>query len=122
MCFGVTLPGEENLLLIMIESWWRNDQFPELENDDALFAYMIRASEEFGKMRWDELNDPVLRCLLWMGIYNWRNDGTRLHQATQAICHGTAIGTRILGRVLEVERKVPIQCCFAFVQNSLNWI
>ena len=114
------LPGEENLPPIAIESRWRNDQFPKLDNDDALFAYMIRASEEFGKMRWDELNDPVLRRLLRMGIFDWRNDGTQLHQATQAIRHGTAMLTRILGRVLEVERKVPVQRCFAFVQNSLN--
>ena len=71
-------------------------------------------------MRWDELNDPVLRRLLRMGIFDWRNDGTRLHQATQAIRHGTAIGTRILGRVLEVERKVPVQHCFAFCAKLIE--
>ena len=111
----MVLPGEEGLPPVALESRWRNDQFPELFNDEALWAYMIRVSEEFGKINWEEVNDPVLKRLLRMGIFDWRDDDTRLHQATQAMRHGTAMGTRILGRVLEVERKVPSQnasrCC-----------
>ena len=101
------MPGEEGMPLIALETCWRNDQFPELNNDNALFVYMIRASEEFVKTSWEEVNDPVLRHLMRMGIFDWRNDDNQLHQATQAIRHGTAMGTRILGRVLEVEHKVP---------------
>ena len=59
-------------------------------------------------MRWEDVNDPVLKRLLKMGIYNWKNKDTRLHQATQAIRHSTAVSTRILGRVLQQEHKV---CC-----------
>ena len=59
-------------------------------------------------MCWEDVSDPVLKCLLKMGIYNWKNEDTRLHQATQAIRHGTAISTRILGRVLQQEHKVAL--------------
>ena len=66
-------------------------------------------------MRWEEVNDPVLKRLLRMGIYDWKNEDTRLHQATQAIRHGTATSTRILGRLLQQEHKVRVdevtRCC-----------
>jgi hypothetical protein len=102
----MTLDGEESLPPIAKEVRWRNDQFMELNNDDALWAYMIRASEEFQMIRWDEVNDPVLRRLMRMGIFDWKTPDTRLHQATQAMRHGTAMSTRILGRVLQGENKV----------------
>ena len=109
---GAILAGEETTPPLGREARWRNDQFPELFNDDALWAYMMRASEEFFLMRWDDVNDLVLRRLMRMGIFDWDGEDTRLHQATQAIRHGTAMSTRIVGRVLQVESKVGgNRCC-----------
>ena len=73
---------------------------------------MMRASEEFFLMRWEEVNDPVLRRLMRMGIFDWDGEDNRLHQATQAIRHGTAMSTWILGRVLQVESKVGGSRCW----------
>ena len=50
---------------------WRNDIFSDLYNNDALYAYTIRASEEFCLLDWEKLRDPVLHRLLGMGLLDW---------------------------------------------------
>ena len=50
--------------------------------------------------------DAVISHLLRMGIFDWSGDDTRLHQATQAMRHSSALGCRLLGRILVEERKV----------------
>ena len=71
-----------------------------------------------------DLRDPVLWRLLtvWnstemafgtftdkvqqMGIFDWKGHDVRLHQVTLAMWHSTAIATRLVPRILELEAKV----------------
>ena len=71
-----------------------------------------------------DLRDPVLWRLLtvWnstetacgalltssnqMGIFDWKGHDVRLHQVTPAMWHSTAIATRLVPRILELETKV----------------
>jgi hypothetical protein len=87
------------------EPSWRFDNLPDAHSDDRLWGYMIRAAEEF---RLGQPEDPVLYDLMRMGIFDWRgdNDNPRLNQATQAIRHSTALASRILPQILNVEKKV----------------
>ena len=41
-----------------------------------------------------------------MGIFNWKGHDVRLNQVTPAMWHSTAIATRLVPRILELETKV----------------
>ena len=73
---------------------WRQDAMPELHNDDALWAFAMRASEEYRQLDRQQLNDETLYRLLDMGIYDWKKPDTLLHQAQQAIRWSAATSTR----------------------------
>ena len=73
---------------------WRQDAMPELHNDDALWAFAMRASEEYRQLDRQQLNDETLYRLLDMGIHDWKKPDTLLHQAQQAIRWGAATSTR----------------------------
>ena len=67
---------------------------PELHNDNALWAYLMRASEELRMMNHSRLNDETLWCLLDMGIFDWEGSNKLMNQAQQAARLGTTISTR----------------------------
>ena len=50
--------------------------------------------------------DVVISRLLRMGIFDWEEPNTCLHQAIQAMRHSSALGCCLLGRILDEERKV----------------
>ena len=101
MLHNIILPGDAAFQ----EARWKRDVLQECYNDDALWGYMIRLADEL-KSKTLEVDDPVLKRLLRMGIFDWEGEDKRLHQATQAIRHSTALSGRILAQVLELETKV----------------
>ena len=58
---------------------------PELHNDDALWAYSLRASEEYRMLDCKHLNDETLYRLLDMGIFDWEKPDILINQAQQAV-------------------------------------
>ena len=40
-----------------------------------------------------------------MGIFDWKGHDIRLNQVTPAMWHSTAIATRLVPRILELESK-----------------
>ena len=76
------------------EACWKQDAMPELHNDDALWAYLMQASEELRMMDQSRLNDQTLWHLLDMGIFDWEGTDKLMNQAQQAAQLGTAISTR----------------------------
>ena len=92
--------------------WW-NDVFPNLYFDDWLWAHTIRGAEWLRVVDQTKINDASLLSLLHMGILNWKAPNNHLHQATQAIRHGTAIMLRLLPRIMKLEswvRRVIRRC------------
>ena len=85
--------------------WW-NDVFPNLYFDDWLWAHMIRGAEWLREVDWMKINDAPLLSLLCMGILDWKAPNNRLHQATQAIRHGTTVTLRLLPRIMRLESRV----------------
>ena len=57
-------------------------------------------------VNWRKINDPSLLSLLQMGVLDWKAPNNHLHQATQAIRHGTAIALRFLPRIMKLESWV----------------
>ena len=41
-----------------------------------------------------------------MGIFDWKGHDARLNQVTPSMWHSTAIATRLILRILELENKV----------------
>ena len=73
---------------------------------------MCHASEEL-QVEWrDTLNDPVLYNLLRMGIFDWKGRNVRAPAVIPGMCLATAFTTRLLPRILELEKKV--------LEESLN--
>ena len=85
--------------------WW-DDVFPNLYFDDRLWAHMIRGAEWLREVDRMKINDASLLSLLRMGVLNWKAPNNRLHQATQAIRHGTTIALRLLPRIMKLESQV----------------
>ena len=105
-CHRKLLPGEENWDPLRKNTRWKNDIFSDLYNNDTLYAYTIRASEEFCLLDWEKLRDPVLHCLLGVGLLDWVDKDDRLNQATQASWISTTMSMRILERLIQEEDKV----------------
>ena len=85
--------------------WW-NDVFPNLYFNDWLWAHMIRGAEWLRVVDRMKINDTSLLSLLHMGVLNWKAPNNCLHQATQAIRHGTAVTFRLLPRIMKLESWV----------------
>ena len=67
---------------------------------------MCRASEEL-RVEWkDTLNNPVLYNLLRMGIFDWKGRNVQAPAAVPGMRLVTAFTTRLLPRILELEKKV----------------
>ena len=76
------------------EAHWKQDIMLELHNDDVLWAFAMRASEEYRLLDRHCLNDEPLYRLLQMGIFDWKKPDALLNQAQQAICWSVATSTR----------------------------
>ena len=85
--------------------WW-NDVFPNLYFDNQLWAHMIQGAEWLHVVDRMKINNASLSPPLRMGVLDWKAPNNRLHQATQAIRHGTAIALRLLPRILRLESRV----------------
>ena len=103
LCNGWGDAGDE----LARQAQWGRDNYPELHNDDALWAYMIRASQEYERLK-PEVNDPVIGRLVRMGVYDWSGQDHRSRQAGQAMRHATAFCLRLLKRIVGVEETVSL--------------
>ena len=85
--------------------WW-NDIFLNLFFNGQLWAHMIRRAKWLCVVNQKKINDLSLLSLLCMGVLDWKALNDRLHQATQAIRHGTAIALCFLPRIMKLESWV----------------
>jgi len=86
---------------------WHHNTFSEMYNDDTLWVYMIRVTEEIQVADHEKVKDPVLRCLIAMGAWDWdKKDSTELQQATRVMRFSTALASCLLLRILSREAKV----------------
>ena len=76
------------------EARWKQDDMPELHNDDALWAFAMRVSEELRMLDRMCLNNDALYCLLHMGIFDWEKPNELLNQSLQAVQWSAATSTR----------------------------
>ena len=76
------------------EAHWKQDAMLELHNDDVLWAFAMRASEEYRLLDHQCLNNEPLYHLLNIGLFDWERPDTLLNQAQQAIRWSVTAFTR----------------------------
>ena len=76
------------------EAHWQQDVMDELHNNNALWAYVMRVSEELWMLDQQHLNNNSIYHLLCMGIYDWKGKDKLLNQAGQAVHWSSAMSTR----------------------------
>ena len=67
---------------------------------------MICGAEWLHVINRTKINDALLLSLLPMGVLDWKAPNNHLHQATQAIRHGTAIRLQLLPQIMKLESQV----------------
>ena len=107
MCHGVICAGQTSWGAAE-EAHWRQDAMPELHNDNTLWAFTLRASEELHMLDHQHLNDNALYCLLQMGIFDWTGPNTLLNQAQQAVHLSSATMTRCMEAELPFVQTLTI--------------
>ena len=85
---------------------WKRDSFPELHSDDFLWASVAREWEILKQVPNETINDPVLDRALKIGILDWTGENIRQPQSTQAMRHGTVVGSRLLVKIIALEQRV----------------
>ena len=98
MCHGVIRAGQTSWDAVE-EAHWKQDTMPELHNDDTLWDFAMRASEEYCRLDHHRLNNEPLYHLLRMGIFDWKKPDALLNQAQQAIRWSVATSTRCVEEV-----------------------
>ena len=88
------------------EDIWINDTLSEVHNDDILWGYMIRISEQLRRCVPGEYGDDVLFKLLCMGVFNWQDEDYGTNASTQAMRYSTAMVHRVIERIKRVEMTV----------------
>ena len=85
---------------------WIGDTFSEAHNDDILWGYIIRISEQLHRRVPGEYGDDVLFKLLCMGTFDWQDEDYRTNASMQAMRHPTAMVHRVIERIKRVETTV----------------
>ena len=99
MSYGETLPGEA----CFDEGRWLQDAMPELHKMDALWAYCIRGAAWFHRLNHQQVNNPVLVCLLEMGPVDGHPPDNKFNFSDH---YATIATSRLLDRLLVLEEQV----------------
>ena len=85
---------------------WHADSLSDVNNQDALWGYTIRAAGVLRQERNRSIQDTTLFRLLRLGIYDWTGVNVLGNQARQAIRWACPTIVRVLQRVWKVEKQV----------------
>ena len=99
MSYGEILPRETHF----DEGHWLQDTMPELHKQGALCTYCIRGATWFQHLNCQQVNDPVLICLLEMGLV----DGHALdNKVNFTDCYAAIATSYLLDHLLVLEKQV----------------
>ena len=85
---------------------WNKDPFDEVHLDDALWAYSIRAFEEWRNRDVDQWLDPVINCLMLMGCPDWVNPDNWTVSSIQSMRFEMVWGLHLQQRIIRGEVEV----------------
>ena len=85
---------------------WNEDPFDEVHFDDALWAYSIRAFEEWRNRDVNQWMDPIVDRLMLMGCPDWVDPDNRTASSIQLMRFATVWGSRLQQRIIRGEVEV----------------
>ena len=86
----------------------RSPDLAPSDYDDALWAYTVRAFEEWRNRDVRRWNDPVFDRLMIMGAEDWMGENHRHAQSIQAMRYVMAMGSRLKQEDIRIEEKVHL--------------
>ena len=95
---------------------WKNETFDDLHYDNALWAYTIRAFEEWRNCNIRRWNNPVFNRLMIMGSEDWMGENHWHAQSIQAMRFVMVMGSRLKQEDIRIEEKVRLQCTHLLIQ------
>ena len=94
---------------------WNEDPLDEIHYDDALWAYTIRAFEEWKNRDVTRWNDPIIDRLFLMGCLDWTGVDNRMVSGIQTMRFGMVVLSQVIPLIHALEDKVPFPsllfCC-----------
>ena len=87
---------------------WNEDPLDEVHYDDALWAYTIRAFEEWKNRDVARWNDPIIDRLFLMGCPDWTGVDNRTVAGIQTMRFGTVVLSRVIPLIHALEDKVRL--------------
>src|SRR6202034_2300891 len=87
---------------------WNEDPFDEIHYDDALWAYTIRAFEEWKNRDVARWNDPIIDRLFLMGCPDWVGFDNRTVSGIQTMRYGVVVLSRIIPLIHRLEDMVRL--------------
>ena len=102
------------------EDVWISDTLSEVHNNNILWGYMIRISEQLRRRVPGEYGDDVLFKLLCMGVFDWQDEDHRTNASTQVMRHSTAMVHRVIERIKRVETTVSCLLISAYGDSKLT--
>ena len=94
---GVIPAGSERF----VELEWHDNPMPSLYNDDAIYAFRIRMSEELCVLDLVKVNDTTLKRLLDMGCFDWKTPNS-VSRPRNGIAYSAMVTSRLLPQILGI--------------------
>jgi len=93
------------------EQEWKTKTLSNLRAADELWAYNIRAHDEFRLLEANEygpVNDAVLLRLFKLGLYDWKGLDDRSADKAEAMRLSSTMAMRMMQRILLCEKQVDL--------------
>ena len=87
---------------------WNEDPLDEVHYNDALWAYTIRAFEEWKNRDVTRWNDPIIDQLFLMGCLDWTGTDNCMISGIQVTQFGMVVLLQVIPLIHALEDKVPL--------------
>jgi hypothetical protein len=87
---------------------WDEDPLDEVHYDDALWAYTIKAFEDWKARDVDHWNDPIIDRLFLMGGPDWHHPDAQTNAGIQTMRFGLVVLSRLQKLIHQLEDKVRL--------------
>src|SRR6266705_6774245 len=125
MRWGSLHAGNSGMTPPIREQDWRSKTLSNLRAADELWAYNIRAHDEFRLLEADQygpVNDAVLLRLFKLGLYDWKGLDERSVEETEAMRLLSTMVMRMMQRILLCEKQVDLLISQPLLVSDIGYL
>ena len=104
---------------------WKTRTMSNLRAADELWAYNIRAHDEFRLLEANEygpVNDAVLLRLFKLGLYDWKGLDERSADETEVMRLSSTMAMRMMQRILLCEKQVDLLISQPLLVSDIGYL